>query len=90
MFARRIAQDDRVRFHLRGRAGIHDGIRAGLEIQRHGVAHHGEVLVVDGECGFGGGGKRGSEDQGGGDFHMGISQRIDGCVQSLLLAATVK
>ena len=55
VFAGGVAQDDGVRLHLRGRAGIDDGIRASLEVERHGVADDGEVLVVNGERGFGNG-----------------------------------
>ena len=38
-----------------GRAGVADGIDAGLQVERHGVAHDGEVLVVNGERGLGAG-----------------------------------
>ena len=58
MLARRVAQDDRIRLHLRGRAGVNHGVRAGLQIERHGVAHDGEVLVVDGERRVGPGNSR--------------------------------
>ncbi len=54
MLARRVAQDDRIRLDLRGRAGVNHGIVAGLQVERHGVAHDGEVLVVNGERRLGG------------------------------------
>ena len=53
MFARRVAQNDRIRLDLRRRAGVADGVDAGLEVERHGVAHDGEVLVVNGKRGLG-------------------------------------
>ena len=58
MLARRVAQDDRIRLDLRGRAGVEHGILAGLQVQRHGVAHDGEILVVNGERRLGAGRER--------------------------------
>ncbi len=55
MFAGRIAQNDRIRFDVRRRAGEAHFIHARLEVERHGVAHDGEVLVVDGQRRLGGG-----------------------------------
>ena len=49
MLAGWVAQDDGIRFDLGGRAGINHGVRAGLQIEWHGVAHDCEVLVVNGE-----------------------------------------
>ena len=54
MLARGVAQDDRIRLDLRGGAGVSHGIVAGLQVERHGVAHDGEVLVVNGERRLGG------------------------------------
>ena len=50
----RVAQDHGVRLDLRGHAGEAHVIDAGLELQRHGLAQHGEALVVDGERRVGG------------------------------------
>src|ERR1700743_2692889 len=38
-------------------------IRTGLQIQRHGIAHHGKILVIDGQGRLGGG--RDGDGQGG-------------------------
>src|SRR5208282_4164250 len=53
MFAGRVAQDDLVRFDARGGVGVTHAVDAGFEIERDGVAHDGEVLVVDGQGWFG-------------------------------------
>jgi hypothetical protein len=43
-----VAQNDRIGLHLRGDAGETDGVGADVQIEWHGFAHDGEVLVVDG------------------------------------------
>ena len=49
MFPRRIAENHRVSLNLGGGVGITDMIDAGLQIQRHGILHHGEVLIANGK-----------------------------------------
>ncbi len=49
MFAARVAQNHRVRLDVRGCVGVADVVDAGLQIERHGVAHDGKILVVNGE-----------------------------------------
>ena len=48
-FAGRVAQNHRVRLDMCRRAGVMDVAHASLQVERHGVAHDGEVLVVNGE-----------------------------------------
>ena len=46
-FPLRVAQDDRIGFEMGRRIGDTHIIHALLQIERHGIAHHGEVLIVD-------------------------------------------
>ena len=48
----RIAQDDGIRLQMRGNAGKLRMVYTRLEIERHILARHKEILVVDGECGL--------------------------------------
>ena len=49
VFARRIAQDDRIGFEVHGDVVHVDQIFAGFQFERDLLADHGEILVIDGE-----------------------------------------
>ena len=58
MFAGRVAQNHRVRLHARGGVGVAHIVHTGFEVERHGIADDGEILVVDGQRRLGEGGQR--------------------------------
>ena len=49
VFARGIAQDHRIRLHVRGDVVDLDLVLARLEIEWQILSHHGKILVIDGE-----------------------------------------